>query len=48
MEQLDKDIERAKETENRPLKKELKRKHVAFIPCGVLQTNSLLDKTSCS
>ena len=32
MEQLDKDISRAKEIDNRDLKKELKRRHVGSIP----------------
>ena len=36
MEQLDKDIDDAKEAGNRALKKELKRKYVGYIPSSVM------------
>ena len=45
MEQLDKDIEDAKEAGNRALKKELKRKYVGFMLSSVLWTDRSIDKS---
>jgi hypothetical protein len=45
MEQLDKDIDDAKKAGNRALKKELKRKHVGYIPSSVMRTDRLTGKS---
>ena len=48
MEQLDRDIEDAKEADNRVLKKELKRRYVGFMLSSVLWTDRSIDKSSSS
>lgn len=48
MEQLDRDIEDARDAGNRVLKKVLKRKHVGSIQSSVIQTDRLTGKSSSS